>query len=77
MRNLRRNAFARFDVMLSTKKVEYSYFLELDESITLIFFVCVWQKNLIAFSGELLVELASFSMIYEKKVKLPRTYNPL
>ena len=27
---------ARFDVMQSTKKVQYSLFLELDESVTLI-----------------------------------------
>ena len=32
---------ARFDVMPSTTKVEYSLFLELDESVTLIFIVCV------------------------------------
>ena len=54
---------AIFDVMPSTTKAEYSLFLELDESITLIFIVCVRQKNL-AFCGELIVELASFSMTY-------------
>ena len=64
MRNLERNAFARFDVMLSTTKVEYSKFLELDESIILIFIVCVSQKNLLAICGELLVELVRFSMLY-------------
>ena len=31
----------RFDIMLSTTKIEYSLFLELDESITLIFIVYV------------------------------------
>ena len=32
---------ARFDVMLSTTKVKHSFFLELDESISLISIVCV------------------------------------
>ena len=32
---------ARFDIMLSTTKVKYSFFLELDESISLISIVCV------------------------------------
>ena len=56
----------RFDVLLSTTKVECSSFLELDQSITLIWVlsVCVWQKNLLAFCGKLLVELVSFSMIH-------------
>ena len=54
---------ARFEVMVSTTKVKYSLFSELDESISLIFIVCVWQKNL-PFCGELLVELVSFSMTY-------------
>ena len=53
----------RFDIMLSTTKIEYSLFLELDESITLIFIVYVWQKNL-AFCGELLGGLISFSMTF-------------
>ena len=64
MRNLQRNAFTRFDVMLSTTKAEYSLLLELDESITSIFIVYRRQNNLLAFCGELLVEPASFSMIY-------------
>ena len=36
----------RFDVLLSTTKVEYSLFLELDESITLIWVlsVCVTKE---------------------------------
>ena len=48
--------------------------MELDESITLIWLlplcvcvcvcVCVWQKNLFAFCGKRLVELAGFSMIH-------------
>ena len=54
----------RFDVMLSTTKTEYSLFFESDESITLVFIVSMWQKNLLAFSGEPLVELVRFSMIY-------------
>ena len=54
---------ARFDVMLSTTKVKYSLFSELNDSISLIFIVCVWQKNL-RFCRELLVELVSFSMTY-------------
>ena len=54
----------RFDVMLSTTKTEYSLFFESDESITLVFIVSIWQKNSLAFSGELLVELVRFSMIY-------------
>ena len=54
----------RFDVMLSTTKTEYSLFFESDESITLVFIVSMWQKNLLAFSGELLVELVRFLMIY-------------
>ena len=56
----------RFDVLLSTTKVECSSFLELDESVTLIWVlpVCVWQKNLLAFCGKLLVELVSFSIIH-------------
>ena len=41
--------------MLSTTKVEYSLFSELDESITLIFIVCLWQP---------LVEHVSYAMIY-------------
>ena len=52
---------ARFDVMLSTTTFEYSLFSELGETITLIFIACMWQKNLFAFCGELLV--VSFSMI--------------
>ena len=41
-----------FDVMLSTAKVKYSLFSELDECISLIFIFCVWQKNL-PFCGDL------------------------
>ena len=51
------------DFMLSTTKVKYSLFSEPDESISLIFIACVWQKNL-PVCGELLVELVSFSMTY-------------
>ena len=50
--------------MLSTPKVEYSLFSELNESVTLTFVVSMWQKNLLAFCGELVVELVSISMIY-------------
>ena len=32
---------ARFDIMLSTTKVKYGLFGELDESISLIFIVCM------------------------------------
>ena len=55
---------ARFDVMLSITKFEYGLFLELDESIALIFIVCVWQKRLLAFCGELLVELVIFPIFF-------------
>ena len=41
--------------MLSTTKIEYSLFSELDESITLIFIVLMWQKKLLASCEELLV----------------------
>ena len=38
--------WTRFDILLSTKKVEYSLFLELDESVTLIWVlsVCVAKE---------------------------------
>ena len=55
---------ARFEVILSTTKDEYSLFLELDESITIIFIVCMWQKSCLVFCVELLVELISFSTKY-------------
>ena len=49
--------------MLSTAKDKYSLISELYESsITSIFIVCVWQKNLLAYCGELLEELVSFSV---------------
>ena len=56
----------RFDVILLTAEVEYSLFLELDESITLIWMLslCVWQNNLLSFSRKLLVELVSFSILH-------------
>ena len=55
----------RFDVILLTTKVECILFLELDESVTLIWMlsVCV-AKNLSAFCGELLVERLSFSVLH-------------
>ena len=52
---------ARFDVMLSTTKIEYktgwAYYFNL-------VVVCVWLKTLLAVCGELLVEHVSFSMIH-------------
>ena len=59
---------ARFDALLSTTKAEFRLFTYLCEGITLIFIVCVWEKNLLAFCAEILVELVSFSMIYWQKV---------
>ena len=50
--------------MSSTTKVEYSLFSEPDEYITLIFIVCMSQRNLLPVSGEILVELVIYSMIY-------------
>lgn len=50
--------------MLLTARVEYSLFSELDEFITLIFIVWVWQKKLLAFFGELLVKVVKFLITY-------------
>ena len=60
----------RFDVLLSTTKVGCSSFLELDESITLIWVlsVCVWQKNLLAFYKQLGSGLSPQSCLYFHKV---------
>ena len=54
--------------MLLTIELEYHLFLELDESITLTCCLCVWQNDLLSFSGKLLVELLSFSMIHFKQL---------
>ena len=55
----------RFDVLLSTTKVEYSLFLELDESITLIWVlsVCV-TKEFISILWKTFSRTVSFSMIH-------------
>ena len=56
--------WTRFDILLSTTKVEYNLFLKLDESITLIWVLPVCMTKELAFCGKLSVELICFSMIH-------------
>ena len=58
-----------FNVMSSTTKVKYSLLSQPDEYINLIFIVCVSQRNLLPFCGELLAELVIYSIIYSKKIE--------